>query len=143
MTHRIAIIPGDGIGPEIVGVAVDVMRAAGVDFEEVSFDLGADRYARDGHILSDEDMAELRGCDAILKGPIGPAIGDPKVPSGIVERGIILRLRTELDLYISVRPFVDGVATSSSSERTARALTRAKADSFGAALQRRWPPRAR
>jgi 3-isopropylmalate dehydrogenase len=106
MTHRIAIIPGDGIGPEIVGVAIDVMRAAGVDFEEVSFHLGADRYARDAHILSNEDMAELRGCDAILKGPIGPAIGDPKVPSGIVERGIILRLRTELDLYISVRPFV-------------------------------------
>ena len=106
MTHRIAVIPGDGIGPETVGVAVDVMRAAGVDFDEVRFDLGADRCARDGHIMSDEDVAKLRGCDAILKGPIGPAIGDPKVPSGIVERGIILRLRTELDLYISVRPFV-------------------------------------
>lgn len=106
MTYRIGVIPGDGIGPETVSAAVDVMRIAGVEFEEVRFDLGADRFARDGHILSDEDVAQLRECDAILKGPIGAAIGDRKVPSGTVERGIILRLRTELDLYVSVRPFV-------------------------------------
>lgn len=105
MSHRIGVIPGDGIGPETVVAAIEVMRAAGVDVDEVRFDLGADRYIRDGHILSEEDIDELRGCDALLKGPIGPAIGDPKVPSGLVERGIILRLRTELDLYVSVRPF--------------------------------------
>lgn len=106
MNYRVAVIPGDGIGPETVGAAIEVMRAAGVDFEEVRFDLGADRYLRDGHILTEEDVEKLRGCDAILKGPIGPPIGDQTVPSGIVERGIILRLRTELDLYVSVRPFV-------------------------------------
>lgn len=106
MTYRIAVIPGDGIGPETVAVAVQVIDAVGVEFEDVRFDIGADRFARDGHILDEEDVLRLRECDAILKGPIGPAITDRSIPSGTVERGIILRLRTELDLYVSVRPFV-------------------------------------
>jgi 3-isopropylmalate dehydrogenase len=105
VTHRIGVIGGDGIGPEIVAQAVKVMRAAGVDFEEVTLDLGADRYARDGHVLDDADMAAIRGCDAILKGPLGPPIGDTKVPPGTVERGIILALRFSLDQYINLRPF--------------------------------------
>ncbi|MCU1377597.1 MAG: leuB [Acidimicrobiales bacterium] len=105
MAHRIGVIGGDGIGPEIVAQAVKVMRAAGVDFEEVTFDLGADRYALDGHVLDDADLERIRACDAILKGPLGPPIGDTVVPPGTVERGIILRLRFDLDQYINLRPF--------------------------------------
>jgi 3-isopropylmalate dehydrogenase len=106
VTHRIGVIGGDGIGPAVVAEAVKVLRAAGVDFEEVTFDLGADRFARDGHVLDDADLAAIRGCDAILKGPLGPPIGDTKVPPGTVERGIILKLRFDLDLYINLRPFM-------------------------------------
>src|SRR5687767_9187603 len=105
MAHRIGVIPGDGIGPQIVADALSVMRAAGVDLDEVALDLGADRYVRDGHVLDDDDMALVRTCDAILKGPMGPPIGDTVVPPGTVERGIILRLRFELDLFINLRPF--------------------------------------
>jgi 3-isopropylmalate dehydrogenase len=105
MVHRIGVIGGDGIGPEIVAQAVKVMRAAGVDFEEVTFDLGADRFALDGHVLDDADLERIRACDAILKGPLGPPIGDTVVPPGTIERGIILRLRFDLDQYINLRPF--------------------------------------
>jgi 3-isopropylmalate dehydrogenase len=105
VTHRIGVIGGDGIGPAVVAEAVKVLRAAGVEFEQVDFDLGADRYARDGHVLDDDDLARIRSCDAILKGPLGPPIGDTTVPPGTVERGIILKLRFDLDLYINLRPF--------------------------------------
>ena len=105
MSYRIGVIGGDGIGPTVVAAAVKVLRAAGVEFEEVPLDLGADRYARDQHVLDDDDMARIRSCDAILKGPLGPPIGDTVVPPGTVERGIILRLRFELDQYINLRPF--------------------------------------
>jgi 3-isopropylmalate dehydrogenase len=105
MAHRIAVIGGDGIGPAVVDEAVKVLRAAGVDFEEVRFDLGADRYVRDGHVLDDADLEALRACDAILKGPLGPPIGDTRVPPGTIERGIILRLRFALDQYVNLRPF--------------------------------------
>ena len=105
MVHRIGVIGGDGIGPAVVAEAVKVLRAAGVEFDEVALDVGADRFARDGHVLDDADMAVIRSCDAILKGPLGPPIGDTKVPPGTVERGIILRLRFELDLYVNLRPF--------------------------------------
>jgi len=103
--HKIGVIPGDGIGPEIVGAAVDVLRATGVDLETTTFDLGADRYLRDGHVLDDADLEALRGCDAILKGPLGPAIGETRIPGGTIERGIILKLRFALDQYINLRPF--------------------------------------
>jgi 3-isopropylmalate dehydrogenase len=105
VAHRIGVIGGDGIGPEIVAQAVKVMRATGVELDEVTFDLGADRYLRDGHVLDDADMAAIRGCDAILKGPLGPPIGDTQVPAGTIERGIILALRFGLDQYINLRPF--------------------------------------
>ncbi|MCU1373579.1 MAG: leuB [Actinomycetia bacterium] len=105
MAHRIGVIGGDGIGPEIVAQALKVMRATGVDFEEVAFDLGADRFTRDGHVLDDADLARIGSCDAILKGPLGPPIGDTIVPSGTIERGIILALRFSLDQYINLRPF--------------------------------------
>ena len=76
MVHQIGVIPGDGIGPQVVDAALTVLRAAGVEFDERRFDIGADRYARDQHVLDDADVAGIRACDAILKGPLGPPIGD-------------------------------------------------------------------
>ncbi len=105
MSHRIAVIPGDGIGPQVVDAALHVLRATGVDLEMKTFDLGADRFVRDGHVLDDHDLLAIRSQDAILKGPLGPPIGDARVPGGTVERGIILRLRFALDLYVNLRPF--------------------------------------
>ena len=100
--HRIAVIGGDGIGPEVTAEAIAVMRAAGVRFETTEFDLGGHRYLRDGEILSDETLDELRGYDAILLG----AVGTPAVPPGVIERGLLLKMRFSLDLYINQRPFV-------------------------------------
>ncbi len=105
MTHKIGVIAGDGIGPAITAAALAVVRATGVDVETVDFDLGADRYLRDGHVLDDAELEAIRGCDAILKGPLGPPIGDTRIPGGTIERGIILRLRFALDQYINLRPF--------------------------------------
>ena len=105
MPHRIGVIAGDGIGPEIVAAALKVVRAAGVDLDEVPFDVGADRYIRDGYVLDDDELERMRGCDALLKGPLGPPIGDATVPPGTIERGIILRLRFAFDQYINLRPF--------------------------------------
>ena len=104
-TPRVAVIPGDGIGPEVVRQALDVAAAAGVALSCSTFDLGADRYLRDGEVLSDATLDELRGFDAILLGAIGPALGDKRIPGGTLERGLLLRLRFELDLYINLRPF--------------------------------------
>ena len=100
-THRIAVIGGDGIGPEVTAQAVKVLRAAGVDLDTVDYELGGQRYLRDGEILSDETLDELRGFDAILLG----AVGTPEVPPGIIERGLLLKMRFSLDLYVNQRPF--------------------------------------
>lgn len=102
MAHRIAVIGGDGIGPEVTTEALKVVRAAGVDIDTTDFDLGGSRYLRDGEILSDATLAELRGYDAILLG----AVGTPDVPPGVIERGLLLKMRFELDLYVNQRPFV-------------------------------------
>ena len=99
-THNIAVIGGDGIGPEVTAEAVKVMRAAGVDFETTDFDLGGQRYLRDGEVLSDETLDELRGFDCILLG----AVGTPEVAPGVIERGLLLKMRFALDLYINQRP---------------------------------------
>ncbi len=101
MTHRIAVIGGDGIGPEVTAEALGVVRAAGVEVETQEFDLGGARYLRDGEILSDRVLDELRSFDAILLG----AVGDPRVPPGVIERGLLLKMRFELDLYVNQRPF--------------------------------------
>jgi 3-isopropylmalate dehydrogenase len=100
--HRIAVIGGDGIGPEVIAEALGVLDATGVKLETVDFDLGGQRYLRDGEILSDETLEELRAFDAILLG----AVGTPAVPPGVIERGLLLKLRFTLDLYINQRPFV-------------------------------------
>ena len=105
MTHRIAVIGGDGIGPEVVAEAVKVARATGVAFETTDYDLGAGRYVRTGHVLPDDELDDLRTHDAILLGAVGAAIGSTEVPPGIIERGLLLRLRFELDLYVNLRPF--------------------------------------
>jgi 3-isopropylmalate dehydrogenase len=96
------VIGGDGIGPEVTAVALQVVRAAGVDIATTDFDLGGARYLRDGEILSDAALDELRGFDAILLG----AVGTPEVPPGVIERGLLLKMRFELDLYVNQRPFV-------------------------------------
>jgi 3-isopropylmalate dehydrogenase len=101
MTHRIAVIGGDGIGPEVVAEALKVVDAAGVKLDTTEFDLGGARYLRDGEVLSDATLDELRSFDAILLG----AVGTPGVPPGVIERGLLLKMRFELDLYINQRPF--------------------------------------
>jgi 3-isopropylmalate dehydrogenase len=101
MTHQIAVIGGDGIGPEVTAEALKVVRAAGVELAAKEFDLGGARYLRDGEILSDATLDELRQFDAILLG----AVGTPDVPPGVIERGLLLKMRFELDLYVNQRPF--------------------------------------
>ncbi|MFA0749649.1 MAG: hypothetical protein SLRJCFUN_000052 [Candidatus Fervidibacter sp.] len=102
--YRIAVIPGDGIGPEVVREGLKVLEAAcqaeGVRYEAVTFDLGGERYLRTGETLPDAVLDELRQFDAIYFG----AVGHPDVPPGILERGILLRLRFALDLFVNLRP---------------------------------------
>jgi 3-isopropylmalate dehydrogenase len=104
MTHRVGVIGGDGIGPEVVAEALKVVRAAAVPIETIDYDLGGARYLRTGEVLPDAVLDELRGVDAILLG----AVGSPDVPPGVLERGLLLRLRFELDLYVNLRPFDGG-----------------------------------
>jgi 3-isopropylmalate dehydrogenase len=96
--RRVAVLPGDGIGPEVIAAALDEL---GDQYEIVSLDVGAERYLATGLLLDDADVARIRDCDALLLG----AVGDPRVPDGILERGVLLRLRKELDLYVNLRPF--------------------------------------
>ncbi len=101
---RIAVVGGDGTGPEVVAEAEKVLDAAadrfGLDLEYVPVDLGGERYLRTGEVLTDDDMKLLASSDAILFG----AIGHPDVPPGILERGVLLRIRFELDQYVNLRP---------------------------------------
>ena len=101
MAHKIAVIDGDGIGSEVTAEALKVMEAAGVALDTTEFDLGGARYLRDGEILSDSTLDQLRKFDAILLG----AVGTPDVPPGVIERGLLLKMRFELDLYVNQRPF--------------------------------------
>ena len=110
---KLAVVRGDGIGTEVVeqGLAVLDASLAGTDLEVTTteLDLGAARWHRTGETLTDEDLATIREHDAILLG----AVGDPHVPSGVLERGLLLRLRFELDHYVNLRPskLFPGVAT--------------------------------
>jgi len=103
VAHKVAVIGGDGIGPEVVAEALKVLGAAGVDLDTTDFDLGGARYLRDGTVLPDEVLDELRAYDAILLG----AVGTPEVPPGLIERGLLLKMRFALDQYINQRPFTD------------------------------------
>jgi 3-isopropylmalate dehydrogenase len=104
---RLAVIAGDGIGPEVVAEGLKVLREVAPDVETTDYDLGAMRWQRTGELLPDTVVEELRQHDAILLG----AIGDPSVPPGILERGLLLRLRFELDHHVNLRParLYDGV----------------------------------
>ena len=102
MTHRIGVIGGDGIGPEVVAEGLKVVRASGVELETVDYDLGGARYLRDGVVLPDEVLDEWRGLDALFLG----AVGTPDVPPGVIERGLLLKMRFSLDLYVNLRPFL-------------------------------------
>jgi 3-isopropylmalate dehydrogenase len=104
---RLAVIPGDGIGPEVTAEALKVLEVAAphdVKFEQTSYDLGAERYLATGEVLPDSVLAEIREHDAILLGAVGGRPNDPNLPPGILERGLLLRLRFELDHYVNLRP---------------------------------------
>jgi 3-isopropylmalate dehydrogenase len=97
---KLAVIGGDGIGPEVVAEGLRVLRAVHEKVETTEYDLGARRWRETGETLPDSVLAELRGHDALLLG----AVGDPDVPSGVLERGLLLRLRFELDHHVNLRP---------------------------------------
>jgi 3-isopropylmalate dehydrogenase len=97
---RIAVVPGDGIGPEVIAQARKVLDAVVPGFGYTDYDLGATRYHRTGEVLPDSVLAELADHDAILLG----AVGDPSVPPGVLERGLLLKLRFGFDQYVNLRP---------------------------------------
>src|SRR3972149_4306507 len=100
-TYRIAVLPGDGTGPEVVREGLKVLEAVarktGIRYDLQHYDLGGERYLKTGEVLPDSVLEELRGFDAIYLG----AIGHPDVAPGILEKGLLLRLRFELDQYIN------------------------------------------
>ncbi|MFP4056013.1 MAG: isocitrate/isopropylmalate family dehydrogenase [Candidatus Brocadiia bacterium] len=102
--YRIAVIPGDGTGPEVVREGLKVLdavaKAKGFAYETVEYDFGGDRYLATGEVLPDSALEELRTVDAIYLG----AVGHPQVAPGILEKGLLLRLRFELEQYINLRP---------------------------------------
>lgn len=97
---RLAVLPGDGIGPEVVGEALKVLDEVSPGTEVTRYDLGATRWHATGELLPESVIGELREHDAIMLG----AVGDPTVPSGILERGLLLRLRFEFDHAVNLRP---------------------------------------
>jgi 3-isopropylmalate dehydrogenase len=102
LSHKIGVIGGDGIGPEVIAEGLKVVRATGVELDTVDYDLGGARYVRDGTVLPDSLLDEWRQLDALYLG----AVGTPDVPPGVIERGLLLKMRFELDQYINQRPFV-------------------------------------
>jgi 3-isopropylmalate dehydrogenase len=102
--YRIAVIPGDGTGPEVTREGLKVLKKIGtvfrIGFDFKEFDFGGERYLKSGHTLNDDDVSEMRNFHAIFLG----AIGHPQVKPGILERGVLLKLRFDLDLYINLRP---------------------------------------
>jgi 3-isopropylmalate dehydrogenase len=107
-TVRLAVIGGDGIGPEVTAEALKVLYAVGpahgLAFLPTTYDLGADRYLATGDVLPDTVLEEIRQHDAIMLGAVGGRPGDRVLPAGLLERGLLLRLRFELDQYVNLRP---------------------------------------
>src|ERR1700712_1835698 len=115
---KLAVIPGDGIGPEVVAEGLKVLTGVVPAVETTTYDLGAARWHRTGELLPDSVLRELRQHDAILLG----AVGDPTVPSEILERGLLLRTRFELDPHVTLRPAVS-IRESSVHSRVIRPST--------------------
>lgn len=107
-TVKLAVIPGDGIGPEVIAEAVKALEAVvetgDVRFERTTFLLGADRFLATGDTLTDADLAAIASHDAILLGAVGGVPGDPRLKDANIERGLLLKLRFELDHYVNLRP---------------------------------------
>jgi len=105
---KLAVIPGDGIGPEVVAEGLKVLDAVaateGITITKTLFSLGADRFLETTDVLTEDDLAAIRANDAILLGAVGGAPGDPRIPAGIIERGLLLKLRFSLDHYVNLRP---------------------------------------
>jgi 3-isopropylmalate dehydrogenase len=106
-TVSLAVVPGDGIGPEVIAEALKVLRAAtagAVAFETTTYPFGATHYLETGEVLTDADLESLSRHDAILLGAVGGDPRDPRLAGGIIERGLLLRLRFALDHYVNLRP---------------------------------------
>src|SRR3954451_22423333 len=106
-TIKLAVIPGDGIGQEVTAEALKVLEVAspdGVKFEQTRYDLGAERYLATGEVLPDSVLGEIREHDAILLGAVGGKPNDPNLPPGVLERGLLLKMRFALDHYVNLRP---------------------------------------
>jgi 3-isopropylmalate dehydrogenase len=105
---KLAVIPGDGIGPEVIAEAEKVLDAAtegsGIQFEKTRFSLGAARFLETGETLTDADLGAVKSHDAILLGAVGGVPGDPRLKNANIERGLLLKLRFELDHYVNLRP---------------------------------------
>jgi 3-isopropylmalate dehydrogenase len=101
VSYKIAIVGGDGIGPEVIEQGLKVINAAGVALDTTDYHLGGSRFLEDGTVLTEEVLDEWRGFDAIYLG----AVGTPGVPPGVIERGLLLKMRFDLDLYVNLRPF--------------------------------------
>jgi 3-isopropylmalate dehydrogenase len=113
VSHRIAVLGGDGIGPEVVDQGLKVLDAVeaaeGFATERVDYDLGGRRYRLTGEVLSDDTLTELAGFDAIYLG----AVGTPEIPPGVIERGLLLKIRFAFDQFVNLRPvkLYDGVTS--------------------------------
>ena len=105
-TVKLAVIPGDGIGEEVTPEALKVLEAVevAIKFEQTHYALGAENYLQTGEVLPESVLAEIRQHDAILLGAVGGKPNDPNLPPGILERGLLLKLRFELDHYVNLRP---------------------------------------
>ena len=145
-TYKIAVIPGDGIGKEVTPWAQKALEKAAegvADFEYENFDLGAERYLRDGAILPEDEEERIKANDAILLG----AVGDPRIKAGILERGLLLKLRFDLDQYVNLRPskLYKGVTPATSTSwwyvKAPKVCTAVPAARCAATPRRRWPPR--
>ena len=101
---RLGVVAGDGVGPEVMAESLEVLgiigRLEGLDYELVTFDLGGERFLRTGEVLPEDEIARLARCDAILLG----AVGHPGIAPGILEKGILLRLRFDFQQYVNLRP---------------------------------------